>query len=172
MNDNLANFNSWFKGPILGLQHDPEAGFIIVMTTLALLERYLREKSGVPEGKPLNASFRTELVKLFPSLGSDDLARRFWEVCRHGLMHQTTFKIRTDAGNNVTMGVHESALEIEHSYGSSGDVFMISPSKFSNRVIEIIENDFATFEALNSPNHPLSQVSSIPGRSGYSGSKQ
>ena len=101
MNDNLANFNSWFKEPILRLQQDSESGFIIVMISLALLERYLREKCGVPEGKPLNASFRTELVKLFPSLGSDDLARRFWEVCRHGLMHKVTFKIRTDAGDNV-----------------------------------------------------------------------
>jgi hypothetical protein len=171
MNDDLANFNSWFKEPILRLQQDPEAGFIIVMISLALLERYLREKSGVPENGSLNAGFRKELMKLFPSIGTDDLARKFWEVCRHGLMHQVTFKIKTNVGDRVTMGLHESALEIQYKYGSSGDEFMISPSRFSSRVIQIIENDFPTFEGPLSPNHPLSQISSVAGYSGFSGHK-
>ena len=171
MNDNLANFNKWFKEPIMRLQQETETGFIIVMISLALLERYLREKSGVPEGGSLNPSFRTELIRLFPSIGTDDLAGKFWEVCRHGLMHQATFKIKTKAGDSVTMGLHESAPEIEHKYDSSGDIFMISPSKFSSRVIQIIENDFPTFEGPASPNHPLSQISSVSGYSGYSGHK-
>jgi hypothetical protein len=170
MNDNLANFNSWFKEPILRLQQDSETGFITVMISLALLERYLREKSRLPEGERINASFRAELVKLFPSIGSDDAAQKFWAVCRHGLMHQVTFKT-TFGGKNITMGLHESAPVIQHSYEGSGDVFMISPTKFSNRIIEVIESDFATFQAPSSPNHPLSQVSSITGHSGYSGSK-
>jgi hypothetical protein len=74
MNDNLANFNSWFKEPILRLQQDSEAGFIIVMISLALLERFLREKSGTRESKSLNASFHAEFMKLFPMVGSDDTA--------------------------------------------------------------------------------------------------
>jgi|SRR6266705_654578 len=167
MNDNLANFDRWFKEPILELQEDPNAGFIIVMISLALLERYLREKSGVTEGK-LNAGFRAEMMKLFPVIASDDIAKIFWAVCRNGLMHQATFRT-TWGGKNVTMGLLESAAEIEHRYGSSGDTFMISPTRFSNRVIEVIENDPSTFEAPHSPNHPLSQVSSVTGYSGYSG---
>ena len=126
------------------------------MTSLTLLERYLREKSGVRERPSLDANFRTEFMRLFPSIGRDDLALKFWEVCRHGLMHQATFKIKTNAGDRVTIGLHESALEIAHRYSSSGDEFMISPSRFSSKVIQIIENDFATFEGSASPNHPLS----------------
>jgi len=113
------------------------ARFIIVMISLALLERYLREKSGVTEGK-LNARFRAEMMKLFPVIASDDIAKIFWAVCRNGLMHQATFRT-TWGGKNVTMGLLESAAEIEHRYGSSGDTFMISPTKFSIRVIEVIE---------------------------------
>jgi hypothetical protein len=172
MNDNLANFTRWFKEPLLELQQDSEAGFIIVMISLALLERYLREKSGVHERPSLDANFRTEFMRLFPSIGRDDLALKFWEVCRHGLMHQTTFKIGTKAGHSVTMGLHESAPEIEYRYGSSGDEFMISPSRFCSRVIQIIENDFPTFEGAASPNHPLSQLSSVSGYSGFSGQKR
>ncbi len=172
MNDNFANFNRWFKEPLLGLQQDSGAGFIIVMISLALLERYLREKSGAHESPRLDANFRTEFMRLFPSIGCDDLVLKFWEVCRHGLMHQATFKIKTNAGDSVTMGLHESALEIQHKCGSSGDEFMISPSRFSSRVIQIIENDFPTFEGLASPNHPLSQISSVEGYSGFSGHKR
>jgi hypothetical protein len=76
MNDNLANFNRWFKEPLLEMQGNPEAGFIVVMISLALLERYLREKSGVPENDGVNASFHREFTKLFPWIGSDQ-ARHF-----------------------------------------------------------------------------------------------
>jgi len=167
MNDNFANFNRWFKEPILRLQTDPQTGFIIVMISLALLERYLREKSGTCESKSLQPGFHAEFVKLFPMIGVD-AAPKFWAVCRHGLMHQATFKTVFD-GKNITVGLHESAPIITHSDGSSGDMFMISTTKFSNRVIEVIENDPSTFEAPGSPNHPLSQVSSVAGYSGYSG---
>ena len=172
VNDNFANFSRWFNEPLLELQQDSGAGFIIVMTSLALLERYLREKSGVHERPSLDKNFRTEFMRLFPSIGRDDLALKFWEVCRHGLMHQATFKIKTNAGDRVTIGLHESALEIVHRYGSSGDEFMISPSRFSSKVIQIIENDFPTFEGSASPNHPLSQISSVSGYSGFSGHKR
>lgn len=169
MNDNLANFNKWFKEPILRLQQDPQTGFIMVMISLALLERYLREKSGTGESKSLHPTYHAEFVKLFPMIGND-VAPLFWAVCRHGLMHQATFKT-TFSGKNITIGLHESASVIQHSHNGSGDLFMISPTKFSNRVVEVIENDFGTFEASGSPNHPLSEVSSRSGYSGYSGIK-
>src|SRR5258707_6982810 len=121
VNDNFANFSRWFNEPLLELQQVSGAGFIIVMTSLALLERYLREKSGVHERPSLDENFRTEFMRLFPSIGRDDLALKFWEVCRHGLMHQATFKIKTNAGDRVTIGLHESALEIVHRYGSLKD---------------------------------------------------
>jgi hypothetical protein len=141
------------------------------MISLALLERYLREKSGVPEDRPITSGFRAELSKLFPVLGTDDLAREFWEVCRHGLKHQTTFKLKSKLGD-VIVGVYESANEIEVTCSPTENVFMISPTRFSNRVIAVIENDFVTFEGRNSPNHPLPELNYIPGYSGYSGIKR
>ena len=170
MDDDLINFKRWFKEPILELQRESNAGFIMVMTSVALLERYLREKTGTGQSKSLHPSFHVEFARLFPMI-SNDAAPKFWAVCRHGLMHQATFRT-TFGGKNITMGLHESAPIIQHCYDSFGDMFMISPTKFSNRVIEVIENDFGTFKAPSSPDHPLSQQSSISGYSGYSGSKR
>jgi hypothetical protein len=62
----------------------------------------------------------------------------------------------------------ECSIDIEYKYGSSGDEFTISPTKFSDRVMQIIENDFSTFEAPSSPTHPPSQISA----SGFSGHKR
>jgi len=171
MDDDRAYFEKWFKQPLLNLQKDSDAGFVIVMISLALLERYLREKSGDHENPQLSLKFRVELSKIFPALTTDDLAREFWEVCRHGLMHQTTFKLKSKLGD-VNVGVYESANEIEVTCTSAGNVFMISPTRFSSKVIQVIESDFPTFEGRNSPNHPLPGLHSIAAQPGYSGVKR
>jgi hypothetical protein len=77
MDDDRANFEKWFKKPILKLQKDSEAGFILVILSIALLERYLREKSGLSERTGVDAQFVNELSNAFPVLGKDDLALRF-----------------------------------------------------------------------------------------------
>jgi len=168
MSDNRINFEQWFKAPILKLQQDSEAGFIVVIVSVALLERYLREKSGLHEDPQVNSSFLNELVKVFPILGKDDLARKFWSVCRNGLMHQVTFKSKW-GGNDLTIGLKEDSAPIDHHNDGKNDRFMISPSKFSNQVIATIENDFPAFEAPSSSDHPLSQKRSVSGYSGFSG---
>jgi len=84
-------------------------------------------------------------------------------------MHQATFKSEW-GGNKVTMGLHEDAPVIEHRKAGADDIFMISPKKFSNRVLEAIENDFPTFVAPSSL-YALSREESITGYSGYSGTK-
>lgn len=49
MADDQTNFIRWFKNPIRELQTNVDAGFIVVMVSLPLLERYLREKTGISE---------------------------------------------------------------------------------------------------------------------------
>ena len=56
MNDTQERFTMWFKKPLEGLYEDPNAGFVILIATLPLLERFLREKSGVGE-RDLNDDF-------------------------------------------------------------------------------------------------------------------
>jgi hypothetical protein len=163
MNDNRVNFERWFKAPLNSLYMNNDAGFIVVIISLPLLERYLRQKSRVYEGK-LNKNFYKEFVQLFPSVLNTKISRRFWQIYRHGLLHQATLKVESGL---IEAGLHESASEIAYSYESKGEKFVVSPRKFSERVISTIESDFSTFEGKGSPSPRLSEVLPGTGISGY-----
>ena len=49
MSETLEDFTRWDKKPLNVLYDYTDAGFPILMITLPLLERYLRQKSGVCE---------------------------------------------------------------------------------------------------------------------------
>jgi hypothetical protein len=86
------NFEAWFVQPLMRLFPKKEFGFIVVMSTLPLLERYVRRKERIPSGVGLqNTSFYDGVLRIFPEIGSADLVRPFWKVFRHGLLHETTF---------------------------------------------------------------------------------
>src|SRR5437660_2215201 len=160
MAKNYDNFVKWFREPLNSIYGNPYAGFAILMISLPILERYLRQKSGVFEKKSLDDHFRQALLNMFPSLKDTDTARKFWEVYRHGLLHQATLK----AGDMLLgVAVHGEAQEIEF----DGHVFTVSPIKFSKKVVEAIEANFPTYEGVDSPQHGLAQVSDSTGRSGF-----
>ena len=152
INKNLKNFKSWYVDILEGLYPNREAGFVILMVAFPLLERYLREKSGIHEGK-LNLYFYDELLHIFPELNTKDNANQFWHVYRNGLLHQVTIRggfrdeIQLPKGW-VSNDFH--TLEID----KSGN-FWVHPAKFVKRVVEVIESDFITFEGRHSENHPL-----------------
>jgi len=164
MSENLDNFSKWFKRPIGCLQKNTDAGFIILMVSLPLLERYLREKTENFEKPTLDDKFYHEFVNLFPSVGDPKAARKFWEIYRHGLLHQATLK---SPNGTVQAGVHNAAQDIQVGYDSEGCVFTVSPVKFSNKVLETIESDFPTFEAATSSRHRPAHISAETGYSGF-----
>src|SRR5947207_3496197 len=141
MPNDYDNFVKWFKEPLNKMYGNPDAGFAILMISLPILERYLRQKSGAFEKKHLDDHFRQAFLKMFPALKDPDTATRFWEVYRHGLLHQATLK-----AGDMLLGValHGEAQEIEF----DGKVFTVSPVKFSEKVIEAIEADFKTYEGV------------------------
>jgi hypothetical protein len=61
-------FNDWFRDVLQGLYKNSNAGFVIVITSLTLLERYLREKSGAGQADTLPDAFFEEFLKLFPQI--------------------------------------------------------------------------------------------------------
>jgi hypothetical protein len=134
------------------------------MVSLPLLERYLREKTRIFENPKLGERFYQEFLSLFPSAGNVDTVRAFWEIYRHGLLHQAALK--TKAGI-IQAALHNAAQDIEVGYDTKGSVFTVSPVKFSDRVIEIMENDFRTYQGHSSAAHRLPQISEASGTSGY-----
>lgn len=154
MNEYRRNFNSWFKDILATLYSNREAGFVILMVVFPLLERYLREKSGVHEDS-LNDSFYNELCRLFP-LNTKETASQFWQVYRNGLLHQVTLSQRSRKGIQMPDGWVSSDVDIL-SIDNNGN-FWVHPAKFAQRVVQAIEDDFATFEGGHSANHPLPKV--------------
>jgi len=172
MKQDYDNFIKWFEEPLKYLYENDNAGFVILMVSLPLLERYLREKSGVHEGK-LNDSFYKRFAEIYPSLNDRGIAKKFWQIYRNGLLHQATLSLKAKNGTIVlAAGVHGDAPEIKHEgYGADGEVFTISPRKFSEKIVLTIKSDFATFEGTGSANHPLPQILPETGVSGWSGKK-
>jgi hypothetical protein len=135
MNQNRENFEKWFKKPLLSLYENEHAGFAVLMVTLPLLERLLRQRTNNHESV-LTDKFHHELVEMFPTLKADRfrVSRLFWEVYRHGMMHRATLKI---TGAVLEVGLHEFAQsEIECSYTLGGYEFRVAPVRFSKTVIK------------------------------------
>jgi hypothetical protein len=168
MSEHHDNFNKWFREPLDRLYGDEHAGFAILMISLPLLERYLRQKSGVCESPSVDSRFHDGLAKMFTSL-ERKTAEKFWKIYRHGLLHQATLK--TEDGI-LEVGVHnDTSPTILVSKIPEGLKFSVSPVSFSKKVIEEIESNFETFMAEGSPNHPPAKVDPLTGRSGWPGSR-
>jgi hypothetical protein len=145
-----SNFEAWY-GKVLGcLIRDPNAGFIVMITSLALLERYLRQKSNTGEGE-LGARFYSALADHL-ALGSEESARRFWDVFRHGLLHQVAFKQPHPHAPGGAVGWFDQDLSTP--VVVSERRFGVHPGRFCQRVLDIIEADFPTFEGPTSARHP------------------
>ena len=155
MNQNLHNFEHWFKGVLQGLFSDANGGFAILMISLPLIERYLREKSGVAEGR-LTPVFYREMLACFPTLNDVRTAEKFWQTYRNGLVHQATLSRRNT--NDVQMpdgwlSGNAGVIDVDSATG-----IWVNPTKFAERVLQIIQADFVTFEGASSSNHPLPAV--------------
>lgn len=140
-------FKMWFRDVIKSLYEYGPGGFALLMLTFPLLERYLRSKSGTHEDKRLGKDFYRELVKLFPVLKNNDCAKKFWHVYRDGILHQATLPEQSRKGIRMAYGwLSRETEDIEIDFQN---VFWVNPVKFAKRVIDIIEQDFPTFEALS-----------------------
>lgn len=138
---NRVHFDRWFKQQIDKLVEDRDAGFVLVMVTFPLLERYLRQKTGAPPKSPFYVS---GLLNVLPELRTRQDAERFWRVYRHGLLHNVTM---SETSHGLTHDL--DIVEIQQ----DGKVWL-NPVLFARRVLATIENDFEVFEK----GHPIPTV--------------
>jgi hypothetical protein len=156
MDDARARFSRWFADVLRILPSIQGAGFASVIVSIALLERYLRELSGVHEKSSLDDRFYEALAGAFPSLKTNKAARRFWKIYRHGLLHQVAFSTaESDGGQKSFGGLRDDCEAVELTPEGH---FWVNPAKFAAAVVKLIEADFATFLGSHSPNHQLPVV--------------
>ena len=157
MATHVHNFKCWYAGVLDALYKHTNAGFVILIVAFPLLERYLREKSGLPENDPLTDQFYLELLAVFPALSRIAVAKEFWQVYRNGLLHQVTLSRQNRKGEPMRKGSLRSdgrMLTIE-----PGD-FWVDPVEFARAVIQTIDNDFPTFEGQRSNPLPVINITS------------
>ena len=144
MNTHRDNFDAWYKGVLDLLYPHRDAGFPILLIAFPLLERYLRQKSGLTPDQSLSDAFFYELTKLFPALATNAIARNFWQIYRNGLLHEITLSRRARSGTLMPTSwvSHDKPLITIEADGS----MWINPVEFAQRVVATIEADFATFE--------------------------
>ena len=119
------------------------------MLTFPLLERYLRSKSQTYE-KSLKKPFYNELLNLFPTLTDRTNAESFWEVYRHGILHQATLSQKKNLINKMWLSNYKKdAIFYEN------NIFYVNPVEFAKHVINTINNDFSNYEALGHSRYPL-----------------
>jgi len=164
-----AQFKEWWARPIEELAPNAHNGFALLALSLPILERFLREKSGLGEERVLDNSFYNELRALLPDLSSNDIARRFWRAYRHGLLHQATFSLKADSGAATpSVWINPKQPEVVCHDPAKGS-FTVNARKFSETVLATIRTEFSTFVGGASANHPLPEVRP-PGSGGPPGS--
>ena len=149
-------FDRWFTDVLRALYTIRNSGFAPVMVSLPLLERYLRERSGVHEKASLDDRFHTELNRIFPELPDLNTARKFWKTFRHGLLHQVAFSAEMQGGDGKRLGGLSN--ECDAIQVSPDGHFWVNPGKFSDRVVNVIQGDFSTFVGVHSQNHSFPTV--------------
>jgi len=143
MPTNQDNFRAWYADTLTALSTRREAGFAIMMIALPLLERYLRQRVNLAVQGPLNASFYDELVRFFPEISDRATARQFWHVYRNGLLHEVTLSLQDRSGNQMPVG--SLSHDIPGVTRLADGAFNVHPVHFAEKIIQIIENDFATY---------------------------
>lgn len=131
--DNRRNFEAWFSSQVKTLIRDRDAGFVIVMVTFPLLERYLRQKS---LSNPKTNKFKDALLGILPELGNRANAELFWRNYRNNLLHKVALSEESHG-----LSQDKPILEV----CANGKVWL-NPHLFAERVLATIRNDFDTFE--------------------------
>jgi len=164
MNTDLRRFRAWYVKTLESLYPVRDAGIPVLMISMPLLERYLRQKNRRTPEQLLDDACMDTLHSIFPALPDTPTAWHFWQVYRNGFLHQATLSLRTRGGAALPSGelTHDIAQPIDVKTDGS---FVLQPVLFSTRVTETIEADFATFVDAGTPAPKLPKVVAYVGPS-------
>ncbi|MGB8168088.1 MAG: hypothetical protein WCF18_11395 [Chthoniobacteraceae bacterium] len=163
---NLRNFRLWIRDPVCRLLKQKDAGFALAMISFPVLERLLRGKSGVSDN-PLRGDysepFYTALTNCFPSLQDPPsgtfrhVAQLFWQGFRNGILHQATFSKNPimKGKERAAFCVFEPGAGIAIEVRDLKRVIVVDPFPFSESVLELIEEDFDSYEKADYDHHDL-----------------
>jgi hypothetical protein len=144
MDEDLANFEAWYACVLATLYPNDKAGIAVLMLSLPLAERYMRQRNKVgPEAGLTDDCMRT-LVAILPALRDVATARAFWTVYRNGFLHQATLSTVARGGSALPVGwlTHNSGEPFVIRQDGS---FQVQPVLLSDAIVRAIRADFEVF---------------------------
>jgi len=161
MSADYENYRSWYANLLPKLYPCRNAGFAILMVVFPLLERYLRQKNRLgPKDDPSDGCM-DDLGNIFPALSDHRTARNFWNVYRHGILHQVTLSRQNRSGSTLPVGWLSHDKRVAILIESDGN-FWVHPVLFSKKILQTIEEDFKTFEGTSAASTRLPTVKAQP----------
>jgi hypothetical protein len=156
-----ADFRKWFVESLAPLRKNGDAGFIFVFGAFPLLERYLRRKSGCPDGQNLTPAFFANLGLLFPDIAGNE--HQFWDCYRNGLLHQATFPAaKLDKKTGIWVTLPEAGISGHDPrpvyFLPVANQFFLNPISFFDAVTIAILADFAVYEGGSTNHYNLPSV--------------
>lgn len=144
-----AEFQKWFVDSLVPLRTNGDAGFIFVFTAFPLLERYLRRKSGCPDGQNLTPTFFANLGVMFADIAGHE--NPFWDCYRNGLLHHATFpQAKLNKVTGIWIPLPEAGISGYDArpvyFLPTTSQFYLNPLSFFDVVTNSILADFATYE--------------------------
>lgn len=151
-----ADFDKHFVKVLGSLYGNRDAGYAVIMISMPLLERYLRQKVCIGTNS-LADSFYNEFVRLFPSAKDVPTAKQLWAAYRHGFLHQGTMSTETSSGVSLPAAylTHDMADAIAIRADGS---FLLHPDLFSKRAVAEIVANFLVYRGTVAGAPPLPQV--------------
>lgn len=161
MKSSESNFRNWFVNSLAALRGNGDAGFIFALIAFPLLERYLRNKSGCPEGQNLTDEFYVNL-----GLSLKEVARRereFWDCYRNGLSHQVTFaQAKLNRKTGIWIALPQAGISGHDSrpvyFVEDSNQFFLNPIVFFDFVTGTILSDFCTYEGTDASAYRLPSI--------------
>ena len=157
MDNHLKNFRAWYIKILEDLCPKRDAGIAILMISLPLLERYLRQKNSLRPENPLNDGCMDTLRSVFPALPDRATAWTFWQVYRNGFLHQATLSMSTRKGAALPAASLTHDMTSPVAIEADGS-FVLHPCLFSQHVLRAIEAEFAIFAGTGTPTPQMPTV--------------
>jgi hypothetical protein len=153
-----SDFRKWFVESLEPLRGNGNAGFIFVFVAFPLLERYLRRKSGCPDGQNLTEDFFKHLRLLFNDIAGNE--HEFWDCYRNGLLHQATFpQAKLDKRTGIWTSLPNAGISGYDPrpvyFLQETKQFFLNPVTFFDVVTKAILDDFETYEKSATTHYSL-----------------
>ncbi len=140
------DFKRWYYDPIRELCKSNHNGFIILIATFPILERYLRDKFNIKDNDDITNEAVKYLFNMF-ELKQKKKARDFWSQFRNGLFHNAVFKEQGVINWNVSDIVIDDGK------------FHVNPKDFANKVLDEIDENYNFIDASHLYNDATQSVS-------------